>query len=85
MFPLEKKEIVHSEMVTDMPAEGDTSTFHIANTLFNHGLSLKQVSGKYIYWGEGGSYHLLKEKYDKLIANIRLTYLKGNIMSHFVA
>ena len=36
--------------------------------------------------GRGGaSYHLLKEKYCKLIVNIRLTDLKGNILSHFVA
>ena len=44
---LKKKELTHSAMVTDMPAEGDTSIFHIVNTLSGCGLSLEQVSGKY--------------------------------------
>ena len=56
LFPLEKKELVHSAMVTDMPAEGDMSIFHIANALSNHGLSLEQVSDKYNQ-KVGASYH----------------------------
>ena len=47
MFPLEKKELVHSAMVTDMPAEGDMSIFYIANAFSNHDRSLERVSGKY--------------------------------------
>ena len=67
-----------------MLVEGDTSIFHIANILSDHGLSLERISGKYNRKGEA-SCHLLKENYCKLIVNIRLTDLKGNILSHFVA
>ena len=47
LLPSEEKEIVHPAMVTDMPVEGDTSIFHIANILSDHGHSFERVSGKY--------------------------------------
>ena len=47
LLPLEEKEMVYSAMVIDIPAEGDTSMFHIANALSNPGLTLEEVSGKY--------------------------------------
>ena len=58
--------------------------FHIANAISNHGISLERVIGKYNQ-KEGAPCHLLKEKDYKLIINIRLTDLKGNVLSHFLA
>ena len=84
LLPSDEKKTVYSAMVIDMPAEGDMSIFHIANALSKHGLSLERVSGKYNQKSRA-SYHLLKEKDCKLIANTRLIDLKGNILSHFVA
>ena len=47
LLPSEKKQKVHSETVTDIPAEGDTSMFHIANALSNPDLFLERVTDKY--------------------------------------
>ena len=54
LLPSEKKQIVYSETVTDIPAEGDTLIFHITNALSNPGLSLDRVTDKYNQKRVGG-------------------------------
>ena len=45
LLSLETKEVVHSAMVSDMPAEEETSIFHIVNEHSNCGHYLERVSG----------------------------------------
>jgi hypothetical protein len=84
LVPTETKELVRTDLLTAMPAEGDTSVSDLTNALATHGLSLFPVSGEYIKKG-GAPYHLLQEHQCKLVINLRLTDLDGVSMSHFVA
>ena len=84
LLPSEEKEIVHPAMVTDMPVEGDTSIFHIANKLSDPGHSFERVSGKYNRKERGRLITCWKRSIESWFVSIRLTDLKGNILSHFV-
>jgi hypothetical protein len=52
-------ELVRADLLTAMPAEGDTSVSDLINALATHGLSLVSVSGEYIKKGSA-PYHLLQ-------------------------
>ena len=84
LVPTEAKELVRADLLTAMPAEGDTSVADLANALRVHGLSLVPVSGEYRKKG-GVEFNLLQERRCKLVINLRLTDLDGDAMSHFVA
>ena len=84
LVPTETKELVRADLLTAMPAEGDTSVADLANALSVHGLSLVPVSGEYRKKG-GVEFNLLQERRCKLVINLRLTDLDGDAMSHFVA
>ena len=84
LVPTETKELVRADLLTAMPAEGDTSVADLANALRVHGLSLVPVSGEYRKKG-GVEFNLLQERQCKLVINLRLTDLDGDAMSHFVA
>ena len=84
LVPTETKELVRADLLTAMPAEGDTSVADLANALRVHGLSLVPVSGEYRKKG-GVEFNLLQERRCKLVINLRLTDLDGDAMSHFVA
>ena len=84
LLPTKRKELIHAAMVECISAEGDTKVCQLYAPLDKHGLSLERVSRKY---NRKGSYphHLLQETDYNLIVHIRLTDLKGEVMSHFVA
>ena len=82
--PTERKELIHVAMVECMPAEGNTKVCQLYTPIGKHCLSLERVSHRYNKKG-GYPYHLLQETDCNLIIHIRLTDMKGEAISHFVA
>ena len=83
LLPAETRQLVHSSMVAPMSVEGGTLILNIAKAPRVHGLSLELGNRDYIKEGNA-SFSLLQKRDCKLVVQIKLTNLKGNLMSHLV-
>jgi hypothetical protein len=82
-WPKERGSTLYDDMVSCMPATGDTSIEDLSRALRAHGIKITHVSGQYIKKG-GAPYHLFREHKCRLLLAIKLTVHKRTTQ-HFVA
>ena len=80
-----KSDLLHCQLLSNKPTEGNMSVSNIKGTLRNQGLDLELFTSNNVKKGGSPEYFLMKEEACRLVLAVKIRNSKGDSWGHFVA